>query len=125
MCWAGWLGVPWTYRAVQESAGGIARRRLGWPDPPRWRLPVPRDFLGMCGRDGGDADCHMCVGHRVPAQSETGQRRRHRGSARRYLVFYEMAAHRFTNLATMHLGVPPFMTVNRAGIIYKAYGEDG
>jgi hypothetical protein len=40
----GWLDVPWTYRAVQESAGGIARRRLGWPDPPRWRLPVPRDF---------------------------------------------------------------------------------
>jgi predicted transcriptional regulator len=37
-----------------------------------------------------------------------------------------MAAHRFTNLATMHLGVPVhFMKVNRAGIIYKAYANDG
>jgi predicted transcriptional regulator len=37
-----------------------------------------------------------------------------------------MAAHRFTNLATMHLGVPVhFMKVIRAGIIYKAYAHDG
>jgi hypothetical protein len=37
-----------------------------------------------------------------------------------------MAAHRFTNLATMHLGVPVhFMKVNRAGITYKAYANDG
>jgi len=44
----------------------------------------------------------------------------------RYLVSYEMAAHRFTNLATTHLGVPVhFMKVNRAGIIYKAYANDG
>jgi XRE family transcriptional regulator, fatty acid utilization regulator len=37
-----------------------------------------------------------------------------------------MAAHRFTNLATTHIGVPVhFMNVNRAGIIYKAYANDG
>jgi hypothetical protein len=44
----------------------------------------------------------------------------------RYVVSYEMAAHRFTNLSTPHLGVPVhFMKVNRAGIIYKAYANDG
>ena len=44
----------------------------------------------------------------------------------RYLVSYEMAAHRFTNLATTHLDIPVhFMKVNRAGIIQKAYANDG
>jgi predicted transcriptional regulator len=37
------------------------------------------------------------------------------------ISFLRVAAQRFTNLATMHLGVPVhFMKVNRAGIIYKA-----
>jgi XRE family transcriptional regulator, fatty acid utilization regulator len=44
----------------------------------------------------------------------------------RYLVSYEMAAHRFTNLATTHLDIPVhFLKVNRAGIIQKAYANDG
>lgn len=44
----------------------------------------------------------------------------------RYSVSYEMAAHRFTNLATQHLEIPVhFMRVNQAGIIYKAYSNDG
>ncbi len=43
-----------------------------------------------------------------------------------YAVSYETAAHRFTNLATHHLGVPVhFMRVSRDGVIYKAYENDG
>jgi predicted transcriptional regulator/transcriptional regulator with XRE-family HTH domain len=41
-------------------------------------------------------------------------------------VSYEMAAHRFTNLATHHLGLPCHFVKNDAGgIIYKAYENDG
>lgn len=44
----------------------------------------------------------------------------------RYLVSYEMAAHRFTNLATIHLDIAVhFMKINAAGVIYKAYANDG
>ena len=44
----------------------------------------------------------------------------------RYLVSYEMAAHRFTNLATIHLDIPVhFMKINSSGVIYKAYANDG
>jgi XRE family transcriptional regulator, fatty acid utilization regulator len=44
----------------------------------------------------------------------------------RYLTSYEMAAHRFTNLATIQLDIPVhFMKINKAGIIYKAYANDG
>lgn len=43
-----------------------------------------------------------------------------------YAVSYETAAHRFTNLATEHLGIPVhFMRISDAGIIYKAYANDG
>ena len=41
-------------------------------------------------------------------------------------VSYEMAAHRFTNLATHHLGLPcHFVKNDESGIIYKAYENDG
>ncbi|MGO1974266.1 MAG: helix-turn-helix domain-containing protein [Propionibacteriaceae bacterium] len=44
----------------------------------------------------------------------------------RYSVSYEMAAHRFTNLATEHLDIGVhFMKINAGGIIYKAYSGDG
>lgn len=44
----------------------------------------------------------------------------------RYLTSYEMAAHRFTNLATVHLDIPVhFMKINSGGIIHKAYANDG
>jgi XRE family transcriptional regulator, fatty acid utilization regulator len=44
----------------------------------------------------------------------------------RYLVSYEMAAHRFTNLATRHLDIGVhFMKINRAGVVLKAYANDG
>lgn len=44
----------------------------------------------------------------------------------RYLVSYEMAAHRFTNLATIHLDIPMhFMKINSSGVIYKVYANDG
>jgi predicted transcriptional regulator len=37
-----------------------------------------------------------------------------------------MAAHRFTNLATHHLGVPcHFVKNDESGVIYKAYENDG
>jgi XRE family transcriptional regulator, fatty acid utilization regulator len=43
-----------------------------------------------------------------------------------YSVSYEMAAHRFTNLATHHLGLPcHFVKNDESGIIYKAYENDG
>jgi predicted transcriptional regulator/transcriptional regulator with XRE-family HTH domain len=43
-----------------------------------------------------------------------------------FSVSYEMAAHRVTNLATYHLGVPCHFVKNDAsGIIYKAYQNDG
>ncbi|HLK02247.1 MAG TPA: helix-turn-helix domain-containing protein [Streptosporangiaceae bacterium] len=43
-----------------------------------------------------------------------------------FSVSYEMAAHRFTNLATHHLGLTcHFVKNDAAGIIYKAYENDG
>ena len=43
-----------------------------------------------------------------------------------YAVSYETAAHRFTNLATRHLGIPVhFMRISQEGVIYKAYENDG
>lgn len=43
-----------------------------------------------------------------------------------YAVSYEMAAHRFTNLATKHLDIPVhFMRISSSGIIFKAYENDG
>ena len=43
-----------------------------------------------------------------------------------YAVSYEMAAHRFTNLATRHLDlVCHFIRNDETGIIYKAYQNDG
>jgi hypothetical protein len=43
-----------------------------------------------------------------------------------FSVSYEMAAHRFTNLATHHLGLPCHFVKNDAsGVIYKAYENDG
>ncbi len=43
-----------------------------------------------------------------------------------YAVSHETAAHRFTNLATRHLDIPVhFMRTSSAGIIYKAYENDG
>jgi XRE family transcriptional regulator, fatty acid utilization regulator len=41
-------------------------------------------------------------------------------------VSYEMAAHRFTNLATQHLGIPVhFLRSDEEGVIWKAYANDG
>jgi XRE family transcriptional regulator, fatty acid utilization regulator len=43
-----------------------------------------------------------------------------------FAVSYETAAHRFTNLATRHLGINVhFMRVHESGTIYKAYENDG
>ena len=43
-----------------------------------------------------------------------------------FSVSYEMAAHRFTNLATHHLGLPcHFVKNDESGVIYKAYENDG
>ncbi len=43
-----------------------------------------------------------------------------------FSVSYEMAAHRFTNLATHHLGIPcHFVKNDQGGTIYKAYENDG
>ena len=43
-----------------------------------------------------------------------------------FYVSYEMAAHRFTNLATEHLGLPVhFLRCNPEGVVTKAYENDG
>jgi predicted transcriptional regulator/DNA-binding XRE family transcriptional regulator len=43
-----------------------------------------------------------------------------------FAVSHETAAHRFTNLATHHLGLPAhFSRTDRSGAIYKAYENDG
>ncbi|WP_248762914.1 XRE family transcriptional regulator [Pseudarthrobacter sp. SSS035] len=43
-----------------------------------------------------------------------------------FAVSYETAAHRFTNLATKHLGITThFQKTHKSGIIYKAYENDG
>ena len=43
-----------------------------------------------------------------------------------FAVTYETAAHRFTNLATEHLGIPVhFLKVHASGTISKAYENDG
>ncbi len=43
-----------------------------------------------------------------------------------FAVSYEMAAHRFTNLATRHLDLRCHFTKNdESGVIYKAYANDG
>ena len=43
-----------------------------------------------------------------------------------FAVSYETAAHRFTNLATEHLGIPlHFLKVHESGTISKAYENDG
>ncbi len=43
-----------------------------------------------------------------------------------FAVSYEMAAHRFTNLATHHLDLPcHFVKNDVSGVIYKAYENDG
>jgi len=43
-----------------------------------------------------------------------------------FAVSYETAAHRFTNLATQHLGIRThFQKTHKSGIIYKAYENDG
>lgn len=43
-----------------------------------------------------------------------------------FAVSYETAAHRFTNLATEHLGIlVHFQKVHESGIIHKAYENDG
>lgn len=43
-----------------------------------------------------------------------------------FYISYEMAAHRFTNLATHHLDIPcHFLRTDREGVINKAYENDG
>ena len=43
-----------------------------------------------------------------------------------FYISYEMAAHRFTNLATIHLGLPVhFLRTDSEGVITKAYENDG
>ena len=43
-----------------------------------------------------------------------------------FYISYEMAAHRFTNLATVHLGLPVhFLRTDAEGVITKAYENDG
>jgi len=43
-----------------------------------------------------------------------------------FYISYEMAAHRFTNLATVHLGLPcHFLRTDSEGVISKAYENDG
>ncbi|MDL5351409.1 helix-turn-helix transcriptional regulator [Microbacterium sp. zg-YB36] len=65
--------------------------------------------------------------HVVPALHDAKQRRALSIEDLRdtYSVSYETAAHRFTNLATMHLDIPVhFLKVHESGTITKAYEND-
>ena len=65
--------------------------------------------------------------HAVPALHDAKQRRALSVEDLRdaYSVSYETAAHRFTNLATRHLGIPVhFLKVHESGTITKAYEND-
>ena len=43
-----------------------------------------------------------------------------------FYISYEMATHRFTNLATQHLEIPcHFLRTDSEGVIDKAYENDG
>ncbi|MDQ4213575.1 helix-turn-helix domain-containing protein [Microbacterium sp. ASV81] len=65
--------------------------------------------------------------HLVPVLQDAKQRRAISIEDLRdaYSVSYETAAHRFTNLATRHLGIPVhFLKVHESGTITKAYEND-
>lgn len=65
--------------------------------------------------------------HAVPVLTEAKARRALSIEDLRdaYSVSYETAAHRFTNLATRHLGIPVhFLKVHESGTITKAYEND-
>ena len=65
--------------------------------------------------------------HAVPFLQEAKERRAISIEDLRdaYSVSYETAAHRFTNLATVHLGIPVhFLKVHESGTITKAYEND-
>ncbi|MEV4737834.1 MULTISPECIES: helix-turn-helix domain-containing protein [unclassified Microbacterium] len=69
----------------------------------------------------------MPEAHVVPALQEAKSRRSISIEDLRdaYSVSYETAAHRFTNLATRHLGIPVhFLKVHESGTITKAYEND-
>ncbi len=69
----------------------------------------------------------MPEAHVVPALREAKERRALSIEDLRdaYSVSYETAAHRFTNLATVHLGIPVhFLKVHESGTITKAYEND-
>ncbi|UWF77155.1 MULTISPECIES: XRE family transcriptional regulator [Microbacterium] len=69
----------------------------------------------------------MPEAHLVPVLQDAKQRRAISIEDLRdaYSVSYETAAHRFTNLATRHLGIPVhFLKVHESGTITKAYEND-
>ncbi len=69
----------------------------------------------------------MPEAHVVPTLREAKERRTLSIEDLRdaYSVSYETAAHRFTNLATVHLGIPVhFLKVHESGTITKAYEND-
>jgi predicted transcriptional regulator/DNA-binding XRE family transcriptional regulator len=93
---------------------------------------VPKDFADFL-RQRVEAN-YFAAAVLVPEQQATGFLRE--AAAARSLsvedlrdvfsVSYEMAAHRFTNLATHHLGLPcHFVKNDDGGVIYKAYENDG
>ena len=67
------------------------------------------------------------AGHRgVPAEGQAAKEIAVEDIRDAFAVSYETAAHRFTNLATQHLGIRThFQKTHKSGIIYKAYENDG
>ena len=137
-----------TCRGSTRSVTDLRNRRIYLPQGPA-RRHDPR--ASCCRRSATSCSATATRGlRRLPAPAGRGQllrrgaagaggRRGRVPAARRrrpglsiedirdvFGVSYETAAHRFTNLATHHLGIPVHFTrSDEGGTIYKAYENDG
>src|SRR6478735_4663522 len=117
-------GNPGTSDARSPLLQAIASHVLGHAEPKDYgdflRQRVEANYLAaalMLPEDGA-----------VPFLQEAKAERRLSVEDLRdaFAVPYETAAHRFTNLATQHLGIPVhFMKVHEGGTLHKAYENDG
>ena len=117
-------GNPGTSDARSPLLQAIASHVLGHAEPKDYgdflRQRVEANYLAaalMLPEDGA-----------VPFLQEAKAERRLSVEDLRdaFAVPYETAAHRFTNLATRHLGIPVhFMKVHEGGTLHKAYENDG
>ena len=108
--------APRCCRRSRAASSGTASRRA-----------TPSSCASAWRRTTSPAPCSIPEEHAVPFLQEAKGRRAISIEDLRdaYSVSYETAAHRFTNLATVHLGIPVhFLKVHESGTITKAYEND-